>query len=81
LADDRHRVRQHQVRIVQPKAKIHRMEGPHAVVEQRRLPRKPIEVDRRGCWHFTFANATTLCRLLLTSDQISSGFLSGNAFA
>src|ERR1700761_420859 len=34
-----------------------------------------------GCLDFTSASATTLCRLLLTSDQISTGFLPGNAFA
>src|SRR5437764_7313462 len=34
-----------------------------------------------GCFDFTSASATTLCRLLLASDQISTGFLPGNAFA
>src|SRR5579872_2757145 len=34
-----------------------------------------------GCLDFTSASDTTLCRLLLTSDQISTGFLPGNAFA
>src|SRR5512133_1511245 len=34
-----------------------------------------------GCFDLTSASATTLCRLLLTSDQISTGFLLGNAAA
>src|SRR5208283_5919114 len=33
-----------------------------------------------GCFDFTSANATTFSRLLLTSDQISTGFRPGNAF-
>ena len=34
-----------------------------------------------GCFDLASASATTLCRLLLTSDQISIGFFPGNAFA
>src|SRR5215813_885676 len=33
------------------------------------------------CFDFASASVTTLCRLLLTTDQISTGFLPGNAFA
>src|SRR6185295_10525488 len=34
-----------------------------------------------GCFDLASASATAPCRLLVTSDQISTGFLPGNAFA
>src|SRR3974377_1479199 len=34
-----------------------------------------------GCFDFTSASATTPARLAATSDQISTGFLPGKAFA
>ncbi len=75
------RVSEHQIGVIEPETDIHTVEGAHAVVEKWRLPSEPIDVDGGGLVDFTSANATTLCRLLLASDQISTGFLPGKAFA
>src|SRR5512142_108774 len=43
-------------------------------------PNQPTNTGA-GCRDLASASVTTPCRLLLTSDQISTGFFPGNAFA